>query len=196
MNLTQKKLYYDSTFKKLLSVQKQKLVLLDFIQKLVQNEKDCIDALQLITDCPNPSTKKIFYSYCIRPNAKCDAFHTEMKTIQQQKSEYMYQKRILDQDEFHVFSAAARYGYLDIIDELLSENSCNYINTLDGRTVLYDAVRYNQFEVVKKLLPWMKVNTIYTKVNYFPSIQHSVIELATEEIKQYIKEYLSYKIIL
>ena len=174
----------------MLLIEKQKIFLNESMQKLSQKEQDCLVALRLITECLNPSTKKIFYPYCIRPNAKCEIYHIEMEKIQQEKLQHFYQTRILDQDEFILFCGATRHGFLDIIDKLVSENSCNYIDRLDGRTVLYDAVRYEQFEIVKKILPFMKIDTIQTKVRYFPAVQHSVLELATGEIKQYIQDYL------
>jgi hypothetical protein len=184
--------YYQSTLLSLHSTQKNKIVNQEAIRKLEQKESDCFAALKQI-NCQNATNvQNHFFKDCIKPNASCATLHKELDVIQQKKTSLLSEKQYIKQREFDVLSAAARHDYLDIIDELVSEEVCNYIY-LDGRTVLYDAVRYKNFESVKKILPWVKLETILTKIQFYPGIYHSVLEIATEEIKEYLEKNVEYK---
>ena len=115
-----------------------------------------------------------------------------MDNIQIKKTNLFLEKKYIIQRQFDLLSVASRYNLLDIIDEIVSEEVCNYIYS-DGRSVLYDAVRYHNFESVKKILPWVKLEIILTKTNFYPEIYHSVIEIATGEIKEYLEKNVEYK---
>jgi negative regulator of genetic competence, sporulation and motility len=184
--------YYQSTLLTHQSTQKNKIANQEAIRQLEQKESECFAALEQI-NCQNATNlQNHFFKDCIKPNAPCDTLHKELDAIQKKKQSLLSEKQYIKQREFDILSAAARHNYLEIIDELVSEEVCNYIYT-DGRTVLYDAVRYRNFESVKKILPWVTLETILTKIHFYPGIYHSVIEIATEEIKEYLEKNVMYK---
>ena len=182
----------DNYYQLHLSTQRHKMMNQDAINQLQQKESECFMAL-VQSKCPNSNNlKNHVFLNCIKPNAPCKFLHIEMDSIQIEKTSLFSEKQYIIQRQFDLLSAVSRYNLLDIIDENVSEEVCNYIYS-DGRTVLYDAVRYHNFESVKKILPWVKVEIILTKIHFYPGIYHSVIEIATGEIKEYLEKNVEYK---
>jgi hypothetical protein len=180
------KIYYETTLSTLHFVLKEKQSLYETKQQLDHQEQECLAALHC-TECPNRTSSTHFYTYCLAPNAPCKSLHKEIETIRKQQARYPFQKRGNDQYGFYVLSAAIRHGYMNIIPEIISDDVCNYIDQVDGRTALYDAVKHEQLDIVKQLLPWMKRHTI--EVRYIPTKQ-SVVDIATEEIRACIEKRL------
>jgi hypothetical protein len=178
--------HYEYIVKKVRWIQKEKKLLEKIKLQVDNREKECLDNLRDL-GCPNPTTTKHFYIFCIKENAPCETLHKEMEQIQQKLVRYPYQKRILIQEEFIVLSSVIRHGYLDIIPELLSDDVCNYIDQIDGRTALYDAVKHGKVDMVKQLLPYMQKESI--EVQYAHTLQ-SALDLATGEFKVCIEERL------
>lgn len=180
------KIYYETTLYNLQWVKQQSPLLYETKQQLDRQEQECLAALHC-TECPNHTSSTHFYTYCFAPNAPCKSLHKEIETIRKQQARYPFQKRGIDQYGFFVLSAAIHHGYMNIVPEILSDDVCNYIDQVDGRTALYDAVKHEQLEIVKQVLPWMKRHTI--EARYIPT-QQSVMDIATGEIKSCIEKRL------
>ena len=151
MDATMKeKVYYQSTLRKLKSVQDKKVSLYTSIQQLEQQERDCISAMTR-TECPNPTTQRITFLYCIKQHSPCESLHRQMETIQQRKAQHAYHTYCLVEQEFIVLCASIRRGYLDLVDQVLTDESCNYIDPINGKTALEEAIKHDRNDIAEKV---------------------------------------------
>jgi hypothetical protein len=150
----------------------------------LQKAKDeCVGSL----NCPNKTNSKHVYLECIKPDAKCIGVHGQITEIDEKIARNKSQNRSFWQQLFFECRRAIRKNDLEFFDhvfeEFTAEYVCNYTE-FDGENVLFNAVVLSRVDIVKKIMPFTKKETINSKIQ---SIQKSALDVATAEIKKIIE---------
>jgi hypothetical protein len=152
-------------------------------EKLQQAKVKCVQSL----DCPNTANHNHVYLECIKPDAKCREIHARITEIDTQLSRNASRNRYFWQQLFFECRDAIRKNDVDFFDsifkEFTPEQVCNYTE-IDGENLIYNAVVFSRIDIVKKIIPFTKKETINLKLQ---SMQKSALDLATGEIKTLIE---------
>jgi hypothetical protein len=153
-------------------------------EQLQQEKVQCVQSL----DCPNTTNHDHVYAKCIEPGAKCREIHARLTEIDKQLSRNASRNRYFWQQLFFECRDAIRKNDVDFFDSIFNEFTpeqvCNYTE-IDGENLLYNAVVFSRIDIVKKIMPFTKKETINLKLR---PMQKSALELATGEIKTLIGE--------
>ena len=167
----------------ILSLKKQLDRILSEGNQLQKAKDDCVESL----DCPNKTNSNHVYLECIKPDAKCTEIHKKMTEIDEKITRNKSQNRSFWQELFIECRRAIRKNDVEFFDHVFEEFTpeyvCNYTE-FDGENVLFNAVVFSRIDIVKKIIPFTKKETINLKIQ---SMQKSALELATGEIKKIIE---------
>jgi hypothetical protein len=168
-----------------LKLKQEIIVTLSEREKLQQAKVQCVQSL----DCPNTTNHNHVYLECIKPDAKCREIHARLTEIDKQLSRNASRNRYFWQQLFFECRDAIRKNDVDFFDgifkEFTPEEVCNYTE-IDGENLLYNAVVFSRIDIVKKIMPFTKKETIN-------SMKKSALELATGEIKTLIETLIGEK---